>query len=138
MDNLPITPIAEVDWTFVNIWRCVTIVLICAFVLQMFSMLSHYWHWLMPLRRDLEHERGPGAVVAPPVVWTFAYHVLITVTMVVTGIGLAQSTLYANSPTLFTYVAPGLLVAFMVIVNRFLKYYSKNLADGLHDPCRRK
>lgn len=138
MDNLPITPITEVDWTFVNIWRCVTITMVVLFVVQMFSMLSHYWHWLMPLRRDLEHERGPGAVIAPPVAWTFAYHVAITVTMVVIGIGMAQSTLSNNEPTLFTFMGPVLMAAFMVIVNRFLKYYSKSLSDGLLDRSRWK
>lgn len=127
-DNLPITPLADIEWDFVTCWRILTMVLILVFVIQMTVMLSHYWHWLMPLRRDIE--QGEGNVIAPPIGWTFAYHLVVTIILTVVGVGMGQSVYYDNDPTLFTFTGPLMLGALMVVTNRFLNYYSAGLRQG--------
>jgi hypothetical protein len=127
MDNLPVTPISDVDWTLLNLWRVFAVTLVCLVVLQMALMLSHYWHYLMPLRKEISTD---VRIVAPPVGWTFAYHVVWTLLLTLIGISISQSLLLANRPTIFIFAAPVLFVALSVIVANFQKYYTRSLREG--------
>lgn len=125
--DFPDTPLSEIDWDFVAVWRTVSAVAVCLFVLQMAIMLSHYWHLLMPLRKEIAKASGDSRVIAPPVVITFTYHCLVGTIIGLFGLGIAQSIYLGNKPTIATFVAPPILIALTIVVNLFAKYYSRTL-----------
>ena len=127
--DLPITPISEIDWDLVAALRTLSATLILVFLFQMAVMLSHYWHWMMPLRKEIEQDEE-RTLVAPPVVWTFSYHVLITLIMGLFSLGLMQNVLMESKSTVTTFVFPALIAALTLVANRFTKYYSQNLAEA--------
>lgn len=112
----------QVDLTTANVLRLLTIGLLVIAILEMVMMLSHYYWRIMPLRREVGEE-----VVAPPVGWTFAYHLAVTALLVNNAVGRTQEVLLDLRPTLATWCSPVILIGLMVVANRFLGYYSKAL-----------
>ena len=95
---------------------------VCAF--QMLLLLANYWHNIMPLRREI----GENEILAPPVGWTFAYHLivfLLLVSMCVSRIQLILSD--SQIVTFSTFTTPVLAVALYVVTSKFQKYYSRDL-----------
>lgn len=119
------TQFGEFDWGWVSAFRLFTVLVLICFIYQMAIMLSHYWFRIIPLRREIDPQMQ---VLAPPILWTFAYHLLVALTFGVVGIAMVQA-LYKGSPgTVFAFAAPFLLGALTVVVNRFSKYYSQTLS----------
>lgn len=127
-------PLAEIDWSVLLVSRLATIMIVILFVFQMSLMLSHYWWRIIPLRREMGADTK---VLAPPVGWTFAYHLLVTIIFTIVGIGVAQAAYFESPGTVFSYVAPFLTLALTVVVNRFTKYYFRDINRVYRDHFRR-
>ena len=119
------TQFAEFSWDATNIFRLFTVLAVMAFLFRMVTMMSYYWHRIIPLRKEMDKR----VLIAPPIGWTFTYHLLVTAFIGLAGAGMVQA-VYNGSPwTIFTFVAPFLIIALTVVVGQFVKYYSQNLNE---------
>lgn len=114
--------ISEIDWTAANCFRLATVVLQTVLVLQFAMMLSHYYWRIIPLRKQ-------HSVLAPPIRWTFAYHLIVAVYLATTAISNFQRVAFDRSThvTLSTWLSPLISLALIVVIGRFVKYYSEEL-----------
>lgn len=112
----------HIEWNAANIFRLSGIFITAMLLLEMAVMMSHYWWRMMPLRRELgEH------VVAPPVGWTFCYHLGVFAFIVCTSIATGQRMVTAADPTLATWTTPPLGLFLYVVVRKFMRFYSEDL-----------
>lgn len=122
----------HIQWDAVNIMRLLAIIITCVAAMEMVMMMSYYYWRLMPLRKAV----GDGVVVAPPVVWTFAYHGFVTALLLVDAISKLQAILMGNKATVSTWLAPVVLIGLTVVTNRFQRYYAKTLSKAEWDHLR--
>lgn len=129
-------PLNEIDWSVVLVLRMLIVVSVMVFLLQMSIMLSHYWWRIMPLRQEMDDL--DRRLVAPPVGWTFTYHLLVTIILGIVGIGIVQAAYHESQATVFSYIGAPLILTLTFVVNRFTKYYSQVLNDRYRDRFRQK
>lgn len=110
-------------WTLANIVRSVNVTVLTACILQMAMMMSHYYWWLIPLRKEI----GESKMLAPPVGWTLAYHGCVGTLLVALAITQVQG-LWADAPGNFlTYTTTPLGLVFGFVVSQFLRFYTQRL-----------
>lgn len=121
---------AQIDWTTANCFRLATLIIQTVLLMEMVLMLSHYWWRMMPLRRKIK-------VLAPPIGWAFAYHVVVTVLVATIWISTFQRLAFDNvHSTVGTYLNPVISLALWIVTRQFLRYYSKDLNQAEQDHFR--
>lgn len=115
--------IAEIDWGVVSFLRLASIFLQVVFLMEMVMLLSHYWWRIIPLRREVVTRK----ILAPPVVWTFCYHLFVAVWALSTVISQTQRLVTNDEPTVSTYVNPLIVLFGLITIRMFLRYYSETL-----------
>lgn len=121
--------LADINWDAANCFRLATVIIQTMLVLEFMMLLSHY-HWrISTLRKELDE----GRVIAPPVRWTFAYHIVVTFIVTLTDISTMQRLVFNAKPTLSTWLIPVASLALLVVVKKFVEYYSDRLNEAEHD-----
>lgn len=91
-------------------------------------LLAYYWQSIVPIRRMV----GEQGVLAPPIRWTFLYHLNVFVTILLM-IATLLTLMKEDAPAGFvTYIAPFVAVSLAIVVGRFTKYYSGILRSYRH------
>lgn len=113
-------------WEVTDIVRYLASFVAWMILIRMATFLWAYHHKVFVLRKQLV-----GQVLAPPVVWTYLYHIAVSLVV----LGIACGVLYSANqgtplnPFLLVQI-PG-LVGLFVAVDRFAHYYVKELEDGV-------
>jgi len=128
------------QWSDVEVVRTVFLSFSALAILQQVIMASHYWWRIIPLRKTLRHPGASGspvAVLAPPIVWTFCYHLIVLGYLVWTSAGtyLAMANGFPHSPTV--YFGPVLALGAALVTNRFMSYYSSSLSQAAFEKVLR-
>lgn len=121
--DLPGTALDQIVWNLPNVFRLLALGAVVICLLSQAMLLSHYWLRVMPLREEI---RG-NEVVAPPVYWTFGYHLIVGLLVLFVGLGIGQSAVRNAPPTVLTFAAPVLIFGLSVTVHFFVRYYSDSL-----------
>lgn len=111
-----------------DLFRLATLLLLSGVIIEMVLLISHYVHSIMPMRKEVRS----GRLLAPPPGWTLAYHVLVTLWLVQTCVGLGQRISQEGiKSTWATFTAPFLALALIIVVWKFQRYYSANLRRAI-------
>lgn len=120
----------QIDWTVPNCFRLATLIIQTGLLMEFVLMLSHYYWRVIPIRKEVK-------VAAPPVRWTFAYHIVVTLMIGSIWISTFQRLAYDNVHSTFgTFANPVLSAALWIVVRQFIKYYAKDLNRAEEDHFR--
>lgn len=125
--------LSNIDWTAANAFRIVSLILLGVGIMEMVMMMSHYWWRIIPLRKEVTEHK----IVAPPVVWTFCYHIAVAATLVIEFITKFQLVIFGGPDTASTWLSPVVTLLLVVSVHFFAKYYSDSLNHEQWDRFRR-
>lgn len=127
--------LADINWDLTNCFRLAAVLIEILLVMQFAFMLSHYWWRIIPLRKE------NGDVLAPPIRWTFAYHIIVALIIASILVSTCQRIVFDGRATIGTWINPLLCLALWITVRAFTKYYSVDLGDAAgpdSDHYRRK
>src|SRR5690349_12592738 len=117
--------LGQIDWTVVTTLRFFSAIVMAVCALQLILFLSHYYHAVIPMRREMPD------VLAPPIVITFIYHFLVMGMFLSRAVSRIQVVLWKHPPpaTLETWTAPVMSVVMVYVIYLFQRYYTQRLRD---------
>ena len=124
--------VAEIDWGVVSFFRLASIFIQVVFLMEMVMLLSHYWWRIIPLRKEVVARK----VLAPPVIWTFCYHLFVTLWAMSTVVSQTQRLVTNDDPTVGTYLNPMIMLFGLITIRMFVRYYSQTLTREEHERYR--
>lgn len=119
--------VADVTWDLPNILRAASSLLLLVCVSEILGFLWVYWRKIVPMRQRI----AEGRVLAPPVYWTFGYHLLVAGIFLNSAVARIQILAGPHADTvpatLSTYTTPVLAGLLIVVLRKFHHYYYRTL-----------
>ena len=107
----------------VDLFRAVGVIAIGVCVYQIVVMLSYYRERVIPIRKNVSN------VIAPPIIWTFAYHVAVCILLIAVGGGFVHNAILDRPGNVLAWFGPVIVIAMTVILNNFVKFYGQTLNE---------